>query len=555
MIGQNLRQFRLEEKIGSGAMGVVYRAVDERNGRRAAVKVITADPTGRSRSPERFIREAEILQQFRHPNIVRFLGGGRYQGTLYIAMEYIPGGTLEDLLQRQEYLPWREMVDVSIQICDALQYAHERNVIHRDLKPSNLLLTPDGKVKLTDFGIAKDLDATALTADGRTLGTAAYMAPEQIRGNPPVSHRTDLYALGCVMYQMLTGAPPFDGKNAIALMHKHLSENPGRPSAKNPQIPLVLDNLIVALMAKEPTERPLDALAVGHILTELRNKAAQGKPIQMVFSGTGQPTRLSGSLVDSAIDGATGSTRLRKSEKGRAGKSEPPLWERPWFGTTALGAVFLVVLAVILYQFMPASSEYLYKHAAALMAKNERAAWVRAKQDYIDELHTKFPSYRREEVEGWLDRIALNKAEGRAYVLEHPNVLASSKPSGDAEQAFVDTYKATEAMKDLGLLADAARKWREMAGVLRDKPELRGWVLLAETRAATVDKDLQSRRKAAEDRLDLAEKAEKAGASDDAARLRREILKDFGKFHDLKDILDRARPKGPAPKESSGKSR
>src|SRR3954471_23279952 len=117
MIGQNLRQFRIEAQIGSGAMGVVYRAVDERNGRAAAVKVITGETGARSSSGERFIREAEILQRFRHPNIVRFLGGGQYRGTLYIAMEFINGVTLDDLLARRGYLPWQEVVDLGIQLC------------------------------------------------------------------------------------------------------------------------------------------------------------------------------------------------------------------------------------------------------------------------------------------------------------------------------------------------------------------------------------------------------------------------------------------------------
>src|SRR5262245_28883369 len=198
MIGQKLGSFRIESRIGIGAMGAVYKGVHEPSGRTVAIKVIVGDhqkPT----APGRFQREAEILEQFRHPNIVRYYGRGRYQGTLYMAMEFVAGGTLDDIIERRGSLPWREVVDLAIQICEALQYAHQRGVVHRDLKPSNLMITPDGRVKLTDFGIAKDLDATAMTTTGRTLGTAAYMAPEQIRGTPEVSHKTDLYALGCVL--------------------------------------------------------------------------------------------------------------------------------------------------------------------------------------------------------------------------------------------------------------------------------------------------------------------------------------------------------------------
>jgi serine/threonine-protein kinase len=257
MIGQTLRQFRIVEQIGAGAMGLVYRAVDERNGRPAAVKVITGEAGGRGHAGgERFIREAEILQKFRHPNIVRFLGGGQYRGTLYIAMEFISGGTLEELLAQREFLPWHEVVELAIPICEALHYAHEKGVVHRDLKPSNLMISDQGQVKLTDFGIAKDLDAEALTATGRTLGTAAYMAPEQITGGAPISHKTDLYALGCVLYQMLTGRTPFSGRTTVIMMQAHLTEPAPRPSAKNPDIPKDLDNLVLGLMARPRPTAP-----------------------------------------------------------------------------------------------------------------------------------------------------------------------------------------------------------------------------------------------------------------------------------------------------------
>jgi eukaryotic-like serine/threonine-protein kinase len=300
MIGEKLGSFRIEAVLGTGAMGVVYRGVNEAKGpeakgRTAAIKVINGEIAQRSLMFERFRREAEILQQFRHPNIVRFLAVGRYQGTSYFAMEFVQGQTLEQRLTKRGPLPWREVVDLGIQICDALHYAHEHGVVHRDLKPSNLMISDQGQVKLTDFGIAKDLDATALTATGRTLGAAAYMAPEQIRGTPAVSHKTDLYALGVVLYQMLTGQSAFVGATAVILMHRHLNDPVPRPSAKVAEIPAALDDLINTLLAKAPADRPWDAAAIGLALTELRDKADRGEPIAMVWPPDGdkasQPTR------------------------------------------------------------------------------------------------------------------------------------------------------------------------------------------------------------------------------------------------------------------------
>ena len=212
-------------------MGVVYRAVYEPTGQQVALKVVSSEVAQRGNSAERFERESDILKQFRHPNIVLHIGTGfsRSRDLRYYAMEFVPGSTLDAVLADEGAMPWQKVVHLGIQICDALQYAHERGVVHRDLKPSNLMVTESGTLKLTDFGIAKDLDRTALTADGRTLGTAAYMAPEQIRGTPAVSHKTDLYALGCVLFQMLTGRPPFEGRSALQLMHKHLDEAPPPP--------------------------------------------------------------------------------------------------------------------------------------------------------------------------------------------------------------------------------------------------------------------------------------------------------------------------------------
>src|SRR5262245_8915822 len=283
LVGERLGSYKIESVLGSGAMGVVYRGTDEKRGRPVAIKVVTSEIAHGGKVQQRFKREYEILNQFRHPGIVRNLGYGRFRGTLYIAMEFIQGVTLEKTLNERGAMPWREVVDLGIQICDALHYAHERGVIHRDLKPSNLMVTAEGKVKLTDFGIAKDLDKTALTATGRTLGTAAYMAPEQIRGTPAVSHKTDLYALGCVLYQMLTGQAPFSGGTHVVLMHCHLNEPVPRPSAKVAEIPKALDDLVAQLMAKAPTDRPWDAAAAAAVLTKVRDKARKGDNVAMVW--------------------------------------------------------------------------------------------------------------------------------------------------------------------------------------------------------------------------------------------------------------------------------
>jgi serine/threonine-protein kinase len=184
-------------------------------------------------------------------------------------MEYIAGETLATLLARRGRLPWHEVVDLGIPICEALHYAHEHGVVHRNVEPSNLMVDERGQPKLLDFSIAKDLDATALTAPGQTIGTAAVMAPEQIRGVPAVSHKTDLYSLGIVLYELLTGKAAFSGATAVVLLHCHLNQPPPHSRLETPEIPEALDELIVKLMAKAPDERPADAQQVAQALRQL----------------------------------------------------------------------------------------------------------------------------------------------------------------------------------------------------------------------------------------------------------------------------------------------
>src|SRR5262245_31014991 len=207
--GQTFGPFVIEKALGSGAMGAVYRARYKKDNRKMALKIISLGLIGNETSRARFDREASILKQLNHPNIVGFFGAGRSQGTPYYAMEFIEGESLDHVMNRRGRLTWEEVIQLGGQLCDALQHAHEKGIIHRDLKPSNLMILPDRTIKLTDFGIAKDTDVTALTAANCTVGTAAYMSPEQCRGEKTLTAKSDLYSLGVVFFELLTGRKPF----------------------------------------------------------------------------------------------------------------------------------------------------------------------------------------------------------------------------------------------------------------------------------------------------------------------------------------------------------
>jgi serine/threonine protein kinase len=555
MIGQQIGSFRIEGKLGAGAMGVVYRATHVKSGRPAAVKMITLEQASKSNAAERFEREVEILQQLRHPNIVRFLAVGRARGNSYFAMEFVDGQTLDEILSDRELLPWPEVLDLAIQTCEALQYAHEKGVVHRDLKPSNVMVTDDGRVKLTDFGIAKDLDATALTATGRTLGTAAYMAPEQIRGTPEVSHKTDLYSLGCMLYQTLTGQPPFRGSNPAVLMNAHLNEPPARVSEKSPQVPRALDDLVLKMMQKSPADRPWDAQVVASTLGELREKLERGEPIKMVFgppyvaegvTHSHRPTEsgaaaTGGSTVATEESPSSPSAPRALKTRKRKRKKKAAAGRRLASPTTlGLAAALVAGIALIVWLLWPLSAEQLYAKARPLIQSDDYTKWVEADQQYFAELDRRFPDHPyKAEVAEVRDKIALQLARRRAQVLDR---LKNPRDDSEAEQLYVTTSaKADEAVHS-NLHDVAVRAWLDLAAALpADDRAVRGWILLARERAAALQATIAAKVKSASDLLAEARVAEANGQAELAERLRRRVIAENGEYPYMTGLVAEAR--------------
>jgi serine/threonine-protein kinase len=261
--------FELEEQIGSGAMGVVFRARFVKNDRRVALKLLPKEVAANATLAARFQREMEILKDLKHPNIVNCFGGTCEGDQWFYAMELIDGGTLGTLLMEQGRLPWRHVVEFGIQVCVGLDHAHTRGIIHRDLKPGNLLLTRTGKVKLGDFGLALVAAETRLTAAGKTMGSIHYMAPEQIQGKPPLSNKTDLYALGCVLFELLAGRTPFTGEAMAEILQQHIRQPPPKVSSFALDCPIQLEGLVSDLLEKDPERRPVSAGVVAARLREI----------------------------------------------------------------------------------------------------------------------------------------------------------------------------------------------------------------------------------------------------------------------------------------------
>src|SRR5262245_16495846 len=261
-------RFELEQPIGSGGMGTVFRARDSFSGETVAVKIL-AD--GQGHLAERFAREVKVLAELSHPGIVRYIAHGvTSAGKLFLAMEWVDGEILKTRLERGP-LPLSEAVTLATRVAEALGAAHARGIVHRDLKPSNLML-PGGRVdlvKVLDFGIAQREGRTQLTQTGTMLGTAGYMAPEQARTGEPVDTRADVFALGCVLIQCLTGVPPFDGDTTAAILAKILFGVAPRVSELWPQVPKDLDALVAQTLAPEPALRPSNGANLAAALAAL----------------------------------------------------------------------------------------------------------------------------------------------------------------------------------------------------------------------------------------------------------------------------------------------
>jgi eukaryotic-like serine/threonine-protein kinase len=263
-------RYRVIERLGSGGMADVYCAEDTQLGRRVALKLLYRRFAEDAEFVERFRREASSAAGLQHPNIVGVFDRGEWDGTYYIAMEYLQGHTLKQLVREHGAMPPDLAVDITIQVLRAAKFAHKRGVVHRDIKPHNVILDDEGRAKVTDFGIAR-AGASDMTETGSIMGTAQYLSPEQAQGQP-VSPRSDLYSIGVMLYELLTGKVPFDAESPVTIALKHVSEPPVPPSQLNPAVPPALDAVVLRALEKEPAHRFADADEFAAALLDARDR-------------------------------------------------------------------------------------------------------------------------------------------------------------------------------------------------------------------------------------------------------------------------------------------
>ena len=253
MIGKTISHYRILETLGEGGMGVVYKAEDTTLDRVVALKFLSQHLTSDPTEKERFYHEAKAASALNHPNITTIHEIQDHDNQLFIAMEFVEGQTLKQLRER-ESLSMKRVLDIAVQVCEGLAAAHEKEIVHRDIKSENIMLTPKGQAKIMDFGLAKVKESTKLTKAGSTLGTAAYMSPEQARGEE-VDHRSDIFSFGVVLYELLAGQLPFKGEHHAAIAYSIMNEEPQPVVRYNNGVSAGLERIVFKALAKDKEER------------------------------------------------------------------------------------------------------------------------------------------------------------------------------------------------------------------------------------------------------------------------------------------------------------
>jgi len=257
-VGDRLGAFRLEEILGAGGMGIVFRAVRDEGGEPVALKVLRDELSGDETFRRRFEHEARSAKEVLSPHLVAVLEAGEADGRFYLASEFVPGRTLEERVRDEGALPFADVIRIATELGAALDALHEAGIFHRDVKASNVLLRNDGTTMLTDFGLAKGEAYTVLTRPGQVMGTLDYLAPELIRGDEATA-ASDVYALGCTTYECVTGTTPFGGRSLFQVGLAHLEEQPPDPRQSRPNCPPELAAAVLRALEKEPAERPATA--------------------------------------------------------------------------------------------------------------------------------------------------------------------------------------------------------------------------------------------------------------------------------------------------------
>jgi tRNA A-37 threonylcarbamoyl transferase component Bud32 len=506
MIGDRLGKWVIFKELGRGGMGSVYLAQEELTGKQVALKVLAPALAQDIGFLQRFQREIETLSKLDHPNIVRFYEAGFENGHYFYAMEYVEGVNLEQILEKQNRFPWRDVLDIALQVTPALRHVHDHGIIHRDIKPSNLIRNAKGQIKLTDFGIAKVFAATHLTATDGIVGTAEFLSPEQAAGKV-VGKRSDLYCLGCVLYVLLTGRTPFTGTSYVELLHKHRYGQFDRPHKYVPDLPPEFEELVCQLLEKDPDKRPRDALVFYKQLDSISRKLARKgykTSADIQHLSTLAENRADSFRTEALPGPATLMSRLVRAELDahQLGGVLSRFFNRP----AILLLVLLACIGILTWKFWPLNQDELYQRGAKLMESDSLYDMKQAWTEYLEPLERDYPDH------AYKEEVAAFRLKWEAAKAPHPSEA----------QLF---FQQGELLHKQGNPAAARQVWRSLIDVFADVDAEKEWVNRARRALSDLEKAALNtdRWKNVRTALERAKELQQQGKLDDAERIWRGI--------------------------------
>lgn len=522
--------FALENRLGDQDSSSVYRAVHVQQHKMVALKVFSAPLVASSPAARAaLVKEIETLKKLSHPSIARCYGGLLEESQGCIASELVDGETLESLLMRRGRLAWETVVEYSMQISSALEHAHAAGVIHQDLTPDKILITPEDQIKIIDFRCDRTANSTCTSSQRHTRERARYMSPEQLRGETTLTHKTDLYMLGCLMFEMLVGKPPFEAESVEELSRLHQEAKPPRVDALVLDCPVWLDSLVGQLLDKDPLRRPYSATAVTTALAETHKKiAAKTSVLEHTAGGF--------SALQRTADQNVARDLLRKARRevttGRRPEEPPPFWERPWFLAACL---FAMLGGIGAWLFWPRSEEWYFRHAKALMDTPDETEWEKAHKRYLEPMLEKFPQGRhREAAQAYVDQIEMARAESGLRLRKRIGM----EPKTEGERLFAEASN----YEQFGDRITALEKYESMLSLLSDQGADRPYLNLARRHKALIEKsgEAKDRAKFIQDRLKDADRLAAKGETIEARKIWSGIVNLYGSKREFAPFVGEA---------------
>ncbi|HEX6207747.1 MAG TPA: Stk1 family PASTA domain-containing Ser/Thr kinase [Actinomycetota bacterium] len=426
-------RYEIERVLGEGGMAKVFLGTDRVLGRTVAVKVLSPQYAEDQQFVARFRREAQAAAALNHPNIVSVFDTGSTGNVHYIVMEYVEGRTLQDTLREESRLTPERSIEIGEAVAKALSAAHAKGLVHRDIKPGNIMITREGQVKVMDFGIARATTSDTVTQTAAVLGTAAYLSPEQAQGET-VDHRSDIYSLGVVLYEMLTGRQPFTGDSPVSIAYRHVTEDPTPPSRLNPDVRESLDAIVMTSMAKAPGDRYQSAQ---ELIDDLR-RASEGMPVAAAVPLPGDTTQ----VIDrgghtQVLTGPLEEEMEEEEERGRR-VGWIVFWTLLILAILGLASFFLVRALLTGPEPVTVPDVVGFNRVAAVQTLEEAGLEVevvrRARDDVpADQVFRQDPEAGTEVDEGSLVRIFVSRG---TRMVEVPSVVGLSQE--EAQQAIED---------------------------------------------------------------------------------------------------------------------